>query len=650
MKINREFTSDNQSPYQDIKFKKVSTEIRNPDGSIVFELKDFEVPEQWSQVASDILSQKYFRKAGVPNKLRRTEERNVPSWLSPRIADEESGELNYSSEKNSQQVFDRLAGAWTYWGWKGGYFSSEEDAKAFFDEVRYMLANQMIAPNSPQWFNTGLNWAYGIDGPSQGHFYVDHENGKLTRSSSSYERPQPHACFIQSIDDDLVNDGGIMDLWVREARLFKYGSGTGTNFSNLRGATESLAGGGNSSGLMSFLRIGDRAAGAIKSGGTTRIAAKMVICDMDHPDIEEFINWKVVEEQKVASIVAGSKLHEKQLNLIWETCEEPVLFFDGDKAGLKATERVVELALPFLAHNRTLRIARPLENFDPDDMLRAEGRDSVIELVTNSISIIDFIFDREKAAKNIDSPERIRKMELNLKRKAISIKDVEVRRLFLSKIGEKLREFNTSYKFKKTPQFKSDKHFYSGLKAKKSNSFRESERELEKIEAEIIYCLVNNPSLLSENRVKLNEIDFQDPSLRKLFWEITEKLEENIAPDIKEKLKKKTLQKDPSLKSHLIYNNDKEAEKSKKLLLNAISLHNLALNRLERLKDLKIKLKNDAGESKDESESLEKAQIKYHLAISGEKYIKESIAKEKEAYKETLDQLSNKVRRKTSEK
>ncbi len=343
----------------------------------------------------------------------------------------------------------------------------------------------------------------------------------------------------------------------------------------------------------------------------------------------------------------GTALTEKQLNLIWETCEEPVLFFDGDKAGLKATERVVELALPFLTHNRTLRIARPLENFDPDDMLRSEGRESVIDLVNNSVSIVDFIFDREKTAKNIDSPERIRKMELNLKRKAISIKDIEVRKLFFSKIREKLEKFNTSTKFNKKTQFKSEKHFYSGLTTKKSNSFKESERELEKIEAEIIYCLVNNPSLFIGNRMKLNELEFQDPSLRKLFWEITEKLEESIAPDIIEKVKKRTLQKDPSLKSHLIYNNDKEAEKSKKLLLNAISLHNLALNRLERLKDLKIKLKSDAGESKDESESLEKAQIKYHLAISGEKYIKESIAKEKEAYKETLDQLSNKVRRKT---
>ncbi len=320
MKINREFTSENQSPYETINFKKVSTEILNPDGSLVFKLEDFEVPESWSQVASDILSQKYFRKAGVPNKVKKVEEKGIPSWLSKRIPDENGEGLEMSSEKNSQQVFDRLAGAWTYWGWKGGYFSSEDDAKAFFDEVRFMLASQMVAPNSPQWFNTGLNWAYGIDGPSQGHFYVDGESGKLTRSSSSYERPQPHACFIQSIDDDLVNDGGIMDLWVREARLFKYGSGTGTNFSNLRGASEGLSGGGKSSGLMSFLKIGDRAAGAIKSGGTTRRAAKMVVVDIDHPDIEEFIKWKVTEEQKVASIVTGSKICSKHLKKIMAAC------------------------------------------------------------------------------------------------------------------------------------------------------------------------------------------------------------------------------------------------------------------------------------------------------------------------------------------
>ena len=217
-------------------------------------------------------------------------------------------------------MFDRLAGTWTYWGWKGGYFTSEDDARAFFDEHRYMLAMQIGAPNSPQWFNTGLHWAYGIDGPGQGHFYVDHVTGELTASTSAYEHPQPHACFIQSIEDDLVNENGIMDLWVREARLFKYGSGTGSNFSKLRSENEKLSGGGKSSGLMSFLKIGDRAAGAIKSGGTTRRAAKMVVVDIDHPDIEAYIDWKVKEEQKVAALVTGSKICQRRLKAIMKAC------------------------------------------------------------------------------------------------------------------------------------------------------------------------------------------------------------------------------------------------------------------------------------------------------------------------------------------
>jgi len=320
MKISRQFTKPEKSPYDEIEFKNVTSQILNPDGSVVFKLEDIQVPSKWSQVASDIIAQKYFRKAGVPNKTISREERNIPSWLMAKDPDTEAEDLSFGPETSSTQVFDRLAGTWTYWGWKGEYFTTEEDAKSFFDEVRFMLANQMIAPNSPQWFNTGLNWAYGIDGPSQGHHYVDHVTGKLTKSASSYERPQPHACFIQGIDDDLVNEGGIMDLWVREARLFKYGSGTGTNFSNLRGSTEGLSGGGRSSGLMSFLKIGDRAAGAIKSGGTTRRAAKMVVVDIDHPDVEEFIKWKVTEEQKVAALVTGSKLCSKHLKQVMNAC------------------------------------------------------------------------------------------------------------------------------------------------------------------------------------------------------------------------------------------------------------------------------------------------------------------------------------------
>jgi ribonucleoside-diphosphate reductase alpha chain len=325
MRIERRYSKDGQSAYAAIAFRFTTSEIRNPDGSVVFKLDNVEVPEFWSQVAADVLAQKYFRKAGVPARLKKIEENSVPSFLWRSVADEDAlaalpEKERLIGEQSAKQVFDRLAGTWTYWGWKGGYFDKEDDARAFFDELRYMLAAQMCAPNSPQWFNTGLHWAYGIDGPGQGHYYVDFQTGKLTRSKTSYEHPQPHACFIQGINDDLVNDGGIMDLWVREARLFKYGSGTGTNFSALRGEGERLSGGGKSSGLMSFLKIGDRAAGAIKSGGTTRRAAKMVIVDVDHPDIETYIDWKVLEEQKVAALVTGSKINQKHLRAIMKAC------------------------------------------------------------------------------------------------------------------------------------------------------------------------------------------------------------------------------------------------------------------------------------------------------------------------------------------
>jgi ribonucleoside-diphosphate reductase alpha chain len=325
MKITRRFTTAGKSPYETIEFRRATSEIKNPDGSVVFRLEGFEVPEDWSQVAADILAQKYFRKAGVPRRLKKAEETQVPSWLWRSVADERAlsalpEKERFGGESDARQVFDRLAGTWTYWGWKGGYFTTEDDARAFYDEHRYMLAKQMGAPNSPQWFNTGLHWAYGIDGPGQGHFYVDYQTGELTVSASSYEHPQPHACFIQSVNDDLVNENGIMDLWVREARLFKYGSGTGSNFSSLRGVNEKLSGGGRSSGLMSFLKIGDRAAGAIKSGGTTRRAAKMVVVDVDHPDIEEYIGWKVREEQKVAALVTGSRICQKRLKAVMKAC------------------------------------------------------------------------------------------------------------------------------------------------------------------------------------------------------------------------------------------------------------------------------------------------------------------------------------------
>ncbi|MGV6802295.1 MAG: vitamin B12-dependent ribonucleotide reductase [bacterium] len=312
MKINRHFSNPDFGPYEQIVFRERVSQIQRLNGETAFEQKGVIVPEDWSQMATDILSQKYFRKAGVPAKTKKLAEKNIPDFLQRHIADEKAlaalpEEQRLIGENDAAQVFDRLAGAWTYWGWKGGYFATEDDARAYMDDIRVMMAKQMVAANSPQWFNTGLNWAYGIDGPAQGHFTVDPKTGAVSLATSAYEHPQPHACFIQSVQDDLVNTGGIMDLWVREARLFKYGSGTGTNFSNIRGKGEPLSGGGSSSGLLSFLKVGDLAAGVIKSGGTTRRAAKMVIVDIDHPDIEEFVNWKSHEEQKVAALVAGSK-------------------------------------------------------------------------------------------------------------------------------------------------------------------------------------------------------------------------------------------------------------------------------------------------------------------------------------------------------
>src|SRR5882762_3740782 len=282
LQFRRRYTTDGINVFDMFDYDYRTSVIRNPNGEVVFEMNNVEVPRQWSQIATDILAQKYFRKAGVP---------------------QPDGSLG--KETSAKQVAHRLANCWKVWGEKYSYFASATDAQVFYEELVYSILDQACVPNSPQWFNTGLHESYGITGKPQGHYFVDPADGELKKSTSAYERPQPHACFILSVSDDLVNDGGIMDLWLREARIFKYGSGVGTNFSTIRGENEKLSGGGTSSGLMSFLKIGDRSAGAIKSGGTTRRAAKMVCLDLDHPEVMQFINWKKDEEQKVAALVAA---------------------------------------------------------------------------------------------------------------------------------------------------------------------------------------------------------------------------------------------------------------------------------------------------------------------------------------------------------
>lgn len=313
------------SIYDDMKFKLADAVIRSSNGEIIQKIDNVEVPEAWSQTACDIYATKYIRRAGVPNKTQHVDETDVPVWLQKSIP---ADGAVFGRETSIKQTVNRLVGCWTYHGWLNGYFQSETDAQAFYDEIRYMILNQICAPNSPQWFNTGLHWAYGIEGRSGNQYYYDIQLKQIVKSVNAYEHPQVHACFILKVLDDLVNKNGIMDTAITEASIFKYGSGVGANFSNIRGANEKLSGGGQSSGLLSFLDVINKSAGAIKSGGTTRRAAKMVILDDDHPDLVEFIMWKVKEEAKVLSLVVGSEKIDRHIKNVVHACMQ----YSGDEA------------------------------------------------------------------------------------------------------------------------------------------------------------------------------------------------------------------------------------------------------------------------------------------------------------------------------
>ena len=368
MVIERRFTTAGDDPFDTFDWIEMDVEIRNPDGSMADAVEGVKLPSGFAGVPGKVCAQKYLRKAGVPKHLRKVPEEGVPSWLQRSAPDHErlqtvEAEQRMGGETDGRDLFRRLAGTWTYWGWKYGYFASEADARAYFDEMCYLIASQRSAPNSPQWFNTGLHWAYGIEGPAQGHSFIDPASGKLEYSTSAYEHPQPHACFIQSVSDSLVGGSeSIMGLWGREALLFKYGSGTGSNFSRIRGAGEPLSGGGSSSGLLSFLKIGDRAAGAIKSGGTTRRAAKMVTLDLDHPDIEEYIDWKSSEEEKVSALVIGSNILQKHANslmdAVWEYGDDEGRFDQRSNLGLRrAMVRAIKDHVPDPHIQRILDLA-----------------------------------------------------------------------------------------------------------------------------------------------------------------------------------------------------------------------------------------------------------------------------------------------------
>ncbi|OFW99811.1 MAG: ribonucleoside-diphosphate reductase, adenosylcobalamin-dependent [Alphaproteobacteria bacterium RIFCSPHIGHO2_12_FULL_63_12] len=411
MRFERRFSTASGGPFAGVRFRTTDSEIRSAGGAVLHEARDVEAPADWSQTAVDILAQKYFRKGGVPAATKKVPEKGVPGFLQRSMPDVAAlaklpAEQRYGPEKSARQVFTRLAGAWGYWGWKSGLFVSADQAQIFVDEMTAMLARQIGAPNSPQWFNTGLYWAYGIEGEGHGHFYVDPDSNTVIQSDTAYQRPQPHACFIQSVDDNLVGDNGIMDLWAREARLFKFGSGAGTNYSSLRGSGEALSGGGKSSGLLSFLKVGDAAAGAIKSGGVTRRAAKMVVVDGDHPDIEDFIRWKAVEEEKVAALVAGSRVLARHLPKVVAACWA----IDGEdrtdprrnETLKKAVRDAKKAGVPEASIRRTIDYARAgakslvVERYDLDWDSEAY-RTVAGQNANNSVRLNDAFFDALKA-------------------------------------------------------------------------------------------------------------------------------------------------------------------------------------------------------------------------------------------------------------
>ena len=328
MRISRFYTVSSDEPYEDIEFSSTSVDIHNDDGTSAFRLDDVVVPSKWSGIAADILERKYFRKSGVPAALKKMPEPDVPAWLwrsepDYNVLNTMPEAKRFGGERDARQVFHRLAGFWAYWGWKGGYFDAEEDARAFYDEIRYMLASQIFAPNSPQWFNAGLHWAYGIDQSGTGYAMVDAKSGTATEAPFAYERAFIHSCFIQSIQDDLVRDGGVIGLIADEAKIAKFGAGTGANFSTLRGVNEPLSSGGTSSGLLAALKASDRAAALVSATGSTRQPSKMVIVDADHPEIFDYIDWKVEEERKVAALAAGSRICNRYLKAIIDACEHP---------------------------------------------------------------------------------------------------------------------------------------------------------------------------------------------------------------------------------------------------------------------------------------------------------------------------------------
>jgi len=413
MQVTRVFTASSGAPFEGVVFSSTSVDVRNADGSRAFAFDGVIVPSHWSGLAADILVRKYFRKSGVPAALRTVPEAGVPDWLWRSEPDGEKLDTlpkteRFGAEHDARQVFRRLAGFWTYWGWKGGYFDTEDDAHAFYDEMQRMMALQMFAPNSPQWFNAGLHWAYGIDQSGEGYATVDPESGHADDAPLAYERAFVHSCFIQSIQDDLVRKDGVIDFIANEAKIAKFGAGTGANFSTLRGSNERLSSGGTSSGLLTALKASDRAAALCSAKGSTSQPSKMVIVDADHPEIFDYIDWKVEEERKVAALVSGSRVCNHYLRAIFNACDgcDAGPSLAGKIRGNPRLRRAIEVArahsIPDNAIISTIELAQHGGTWTHHEEYDADWDSAAYHSVSgqrsnNSIRIPDEFLDAVKA-------------------------------------------------------------------------------------------------------------------------------------------------------------------------------------------------------------------------------------------------------------
>lgn len=360
MRIERLYTRIGGDAYDGIGFKSVSVDLRGADGMLDMAEVTLEVPETWSRPAIETLAQRFLAKSVVPAALTAVRDDTLPQWLWAQRPDEKALEAlspaeRWMDETSAKQLFDRVAGAWTYWGWRAGRFDQEEDAATFYDEMRHLMAGQRFLPAGPQLRATGLNWAYGAEGHSGG-YVTDLDGTRPRKAKAGEETPCVYGAFLQSVEDDLTADGGILDLWRREAQAYKLGAASGANLSALRGCGEVLSTGRRSAGVVRFLDVGDKAASPMRQSSLSRRAPRLVSLDADHPDLLDFVKWKLREDQKAAALAAGARAMNAALETIMRAAHGDM----GDDTGVDGLVAGADLpteALSDPARNQALASA-----------------------------------------------------------------------------------------------------------------------------------------------------------------------------------------------------------------------------------------------------------------------------------------------------